>query len=81
LCFCVCDRAGTNISEIGINQAKKDKNEHEFAKLSASIPQVWKLAKMVPVLLVLEEKVNTSPWNSQVIKFGPWVKSLKKLQV
>ena len=32
LCFCVCDRAGTDISEIGKNQAKKDKNEHEFGK-------------------------------------------------
>jgi hypothetical protein len=32
LCFCVCDRAGTDISETGINQAKKDKNEHEIGK-------------------------------------------------
>ena len=32
LCFCVCDRAGTDISETGINQAKNDKNEHEIGK-------------------------------------------------
>jgi hypothetical protein len=78
--FCVCDRAGTDISEIGINQAKKDKNEHQFARLSTLVPQVWKLAETAPELWILEDQVNTCPWSSQVTKFSPWVKDLKKLQ-
>jgi hypothetical protein len=55
LCFCVCDHAGTDISEIGINQAKKDKNEHEFGNRIKSQSRGRKLP-------FLSSEFQKTPW-------------------
>ena len=55
--------------------------EQKFANLAEMVPQVWNLAEIAPEHWTLEEKANNGPRSSQVIKFGPWVKDLKKLQV
>ena len=60
LCFCVFDRAGTDILEIGTNQAKKDKNEHEFGNHIKSQSRESKLP-------LLSSDCQNTPW--RITKF------------
>ena len=64
----------------GAKGLKTDEKRAKFAHLAESVPEVSEMTILVPGSLFWNKKSKMVLGNSQVIKFDPWIKSLRKLQ-